>query len=269
MTAEALTTLIISVSSLAIIGFIAGAILSFASQKFKSEADPRVSSAVRLLPGANCGACGYPGCQGFAEALLKGEANISACRLMNDAQRKELANILGVEAAKIEEKVAVLFCGAGKALCEKRGDYVGALTCSGENLAGEGSLACVNGSLALGDCFRACPFNAIELDGDKPPKIKRDKCVACGKCVTACPRSLIELTPRSHKILILCKTQHKGAEIKKICSVGCIACRICTNACPTGAITMEGRIPVIDHSKCNECGECIKTCPQNTIVKVD
>lgn len=269
MTAEALTILIVSLASLAVIGLIAGAILAYASQRFKVEEDPKISEAVRILPGANCGACGYAGCHGLAEALVKGETNIAECKLLAEAQREELAKLLGVEAAKVEEKVAVLFCGAGKAQCQIRSEYKGVDTCKGEDLASGGSLACTYGSLVQGDCFRSCPFDAMELDGDKPPKILRDKCVACGKCIAACPRNLIELVPRSHKILILCKTLDKGAQVKKICKVGCIGCRLCVKACPTGAITMEGRLPVIDYSKCDECGECIKACPQNTIVKVD
>ena len=268
MSKEAINILIISVASLSIIGLIAGLILAYAARKFAVKVDPRIEEVVRTLPGANCGACGFASCQAFAEALVQGKTDLALCKLSPETQRKEIARLLGIEEKKVEDKIAVIRCGAGKELCQTRFEYKGVKTCKAENEVMGGSLSCEQGCLAWGDCIDACPFDAIKRSGNNPPIIDKEKCTGCGKCIAACPRGLITLVPRKQKVYILCNTKDKALETRKNCKVGCTGCKLCIKKCPSQAITMEGRIPIIDAEKCVVSEECIKVCPQKTIKKI-
>ncbi len=268
MPGESINILLISVLSLSVIGLVAGIILAYAAQKLAVKVDPRIEELIRTLPGANCGACGFASCHAFAEALVQGKADLSLCKLSPEAQRKEMARLLGVKETKFEPKIAVIRCGAGKDLCQTRFDYNGVKTCTAENQVMGGSLACEQGCLAWGDCVDACPFDAIKRNGDKPPIIDREKCTGCGKCVSACPRGLILLVPRKQQVYVLCNTKDKIIETRNNCKVGCIGCKLCVKKCPTQAITMEGRIPAIDAEKCTVQEVCIKVCPAKTIKKI-
>jgi Na+-translocating ferredoxin:NAD+ oxidoreductase RNF subunit RnfB len=259
-------TLIASISILGLLGLIAGTLLATASKIFAVKTDPRIEQVESLLPGSNCGACGYAGCRAYAEALIGG-TDPTLCKPGGEETVKQIAEIVGIKEFEITKEKAIILCGAGKELCVGRSEYNGERTCKAEtNISGGGS-ACTYGCLSHGDCALVCPVDAIKVNPSLPPTIDREKCVGCGKCVDACPRNLIILEDENHKTFVLCKSNDKGAVVRKICKVGCIACRICVKQCPEGTMTMEGRIPVVHYEVGEPTEECIKKCPAKTIVK--
>jgi RnfABCDGE-type electron transport complex B subunit len=263
---DALSITLISVASLAALGFASGALLAAAARIFAVEVDPRTEEINKVLPGANCGACGYAGCKAYAEAVLKG-ADPTLCRLGGSEVAKKIAEIAGVKSYEVAPKKAVILCGAARELCEERSDYLGEKTCRANTLVAGGLSACIFGCLAYGDCVEVCPVGAIRQKGKLPPMIDREKCVGCGKCAAACPRNVIIIEDEEHKTFVLCRSFDKGAFVKKICKMGCIACRICVKECPEGTMTMEGRLPVVNYLKGEPTTECIAKCPQKTIIK--
>ncbi|MFA4857867.1 MAG: RnfABCDGE type electron transport complex subunit B [Candidatus Margulisiibacteriota bacterium] len=269
MDPESLKILLASVITLGGIGFICGFGLAYAANKFRVEKDPRIAEILQALPGANCGACGYPSCAAAAEAIAKGVAGANLCKIGGAETTQKIVQILGVTtgppADKAEKMLAVVQCGAGPEACDQKSIYVGEPTCAAASLAGGGFLMCDAGCLGFGDCVKACQFGAIHHESGRVPIILREKCTACEKCVAACPKNLIKMYPARQEIFVLCNTADKGAEVKKYCRTGCIACRICVNKCPEQAISMDGRIPEIDPEKCRRQKVCIAACPQKTI----
>ncbi|MFA4966916.1 MAG: RnfABCDGE type electron transport complex subunit B [Candidatus Margulisiibacteriota bacterium] len=257
-----------SIIALSILGLVSGLMLGFAYQKLSVKEDPRVAKVLSVLPGANCGACGYAGCKGFAEALVAGKVDASGCLFGGDKITKILTSSLGLEESKEKEKkVAYLLCGGGKAETEDRFKYQGAPNCRSANATGGGFKACTYGCLGFGDCVTVCPVDAISMSDDKLPVVDVGKCIACGKCIKICPRDLFILLPKRTRFHVKCNSKDKGAFVRKVCKVGCIACNLCQKACPHGAITIENNLAVIDQNKCKNAGECIKVCPMRTIVE--
>lgn len=274
------------------VGLFFGLFLSVASKKLHVFIDPRIEKIQELLPNANCGACGFAGCSGFAKAVVKGEAEPTACIPGGAKISSEIAEILGVEAKAAEAMMAVVHCKGGKKEAKERSLYKGIKDCTAATLAGNGSKLCPDGCLGLGTCVKACPFNALYINENGVAVVNPQKCTGCGKCTTVCPRNLIELIPKVHKIFIACNNHDRGGKVKKYCSVGCTGCTLCVKATPSGAIEMQNNIPVLDYShkenfipaafkcpskcfvdlvkarpkanidtKCDGCGECIKVCP--------
>jgi len=261
--------IIISVVSLAVIGGLSGALLAFASEKFKVKIDPRVEEVLGLLPRANCGACGYPSCASLAEAIVSGKADPVACKVGGESTANKIAELIGKGKCEVKERlVARVFCGGGSSECGKKFDYNGIKDCDAVLLVGGGDKLCSHSCLGYGTCVKACKFDAMKMNNDGLPEIDRDKCVTCGKCVAACPRIIIGYIPKSAKVAVNCSTKDKGAYVRKICKVGCISCRLCEKACKPGAITMKGNLPVIDYNKCTACLECVKVCPMKTIIEI-
>jgi electron transport complex protein RnfB len=271
--------ILISIISLALIGALSGALLAFASEKFKVEKDPKVEEVLSLLPRANCGACGYPSCVALAEAIVAGKADPAACKVGGESTAKKIAEKLGRGKCELKERmVARHSCGGSNENCGKKFDYKGILDCDAVLLVGGGDKLCSYGCLGYGTCVKACKFDALKMlarrsisEGggkDSLPVVDPDKCVACGKCVVACPRNIISYIPRPAKVLVNCSTKDKGAYVRKICKVGCISCRLCEKACAPGAITMRDNLPIIDYNKCTACLECVKVCPMKTIIEV-
>jgi electron transport complex protein RnfB len=258
--------LVFSVLTLSILGLAIGVLLSVASRIFAVKVDPKIEEIAKVLPGSNCGACGYAGCRAYAEALLSG-ANPGLCAPGGEDTAKNIAELVGIKGFEVTSKKAAILCGAGKALCELRSQYRGERTCRAETITAGGSSACAYGCLAHGDCVIVCPVNAMSFNGNMPPKIDRNKCIGCGKCVKACPRNIIILEDEGHRTFVLCSSGDKGPFVKKICKVGCIACRICVKDVPGGTMTMEGRIPKVEYAKGEPTEEWIAKCPQRTIVK--
>jgi len=242
-----------------------GVILAVASKVFAVHRDPRVERLVDVLPGANCGACGYPGCQGYAEAAVK--AGVApACPPGGTSVAEQVAEILGSDAGEHVPEVAVVHCAGGLTNTEQRLEYEGIHDCRAAILVGGGTKACIFGCLSLGTCKAVCPFDAVELDDEGRVHIDVKKCTGCGKCVEACPVNIIELVSQDMKVHIRCSSHDKGKKAKAVCAVACIACQICVKRCPSDAIHMEDGLAVIDYTKCTNCGICAAVCPTGAII---
>jgi len=272
MVLSELSPILTSPLSVGSLGILFGAGLAYASRKFAVEVDPRVQKLVEALPGANCGGCGYPGCQGFAQALVKGEASPSDCAPGGNALAQRCAEILGIEVEAKEPVVAVVHCGGD---CDKVGnrfEYIGLEDCRAATLVQGGPKECSYGCLGLGSCVRACPFDAIFMAANGLPVVIAEKCTGCGNCVEACPKDLISLAPVSKKVHVLCRSRDKGAIVRKLCKVGCIGCQMCNKICPVGkekedkAIIVTDNLAEINYEKCISCGLCASKCPTGTII---
>lgn len=239
--------ILIPIITMAALGLLFSAGLVVAYQKLKVEENPKVAAVSESLPQANCGACGYAGCQAFAEAVVRGEAEPNGCPVGGAATAQKIAEILGVEVGEIIKKVARLHCRGTREAAKDRGVYQGLTTCYAANLVG-GNKQCTFGCLGYGDCVRACQFDALFMGADGLPYVIEEACTACGKCVDACPRDLFELHPLEQNILVYCRSRDRGPAAKKACKNACIACGICARACPD-AIEMENNLAVIKDYK--------------------
>ena len=254
-----------SVVGLTGLGALFGFALAIASRKFRVEVDPRVEEITQLLPSANCGACGFAGCAGYAEALVKGIVDLGSCPPSSSEITSRIAQMLGKEAKAKEKWVAFLHCGGGK-VSKRRFVYDGISTCAAANLVGGGNLGCEFGCTAFYDCVRACPFGAIEIDEIGMPYVNPEKCTGCGICVKVCPRNLLELVPANKTIFVACSNPERGKFVRLVCEVGCIGCFKCFKVCKPEAIEMREGLAVIHHEKCTLCGDCIPVCPKSIIV---
>ena len=255
-----------AVLTLGISGLVFGVLLGLAAAKFKLEQDPRVSQILDVLPGANCGGCGYPGCSGLASAIVAGQAPVNACVVGGNTVAEKIAGIMGVEASPVTSKVAVVYCQGSCEAAEPKAEYLGIEDCRALNQLG-GTKGCPYGCLGLGSCVKACKFGAIYMSPDGVPVVIREKCTGCGACVKACPRGIIDLVPAEKQVHILCRSYDKGPVVRKYCKVGCIACQACVKVCPVKAISMDKQtLARIDYSLCNNCEVCVSKCPVKTIV---
>jgi electron transport complex protein RnfB len=261
-TSTVYTTLIV----LAGLGIVFGVLLAIIAARFVVKVDPKVEQVRETLPGANCGACGFAGCMGYAEAVVGNpDVAVSLCAPGKAPVAEKIAVITGKKADKVEPKIARVFCQGGTSLSQRKFIYTGVQDCTAAVLAAGGDKSCEYGCLGFGTCMRACQFGAITMSADNLPIIHPDKCTACGKCVAACPKQVIELAQASKAVVISCHSRDKGVDVKKKCQVGCIACGICVRTCPVDAIKIDNNLARIDHGKCIVCGLCVKKCPTNAI----
>lgn len=266
--------ILVAVISLGAIGLISAIVLFVASKKFAVYEDPRIGEVAEVLPQANCGGCGYPGCAGFAEACVKaGSLEGKLCPVGGQPVMARVAAILGLEAASAEPKVAVVRCNGS---CEHRPRttrYDGVSSCAVANATYGGETDCIFGCLGCGDCVDACQFDAIHMNPETGlPEVDENACTACGACVKACPRRIIELRPKdknNRRVYVSCVNKDKGAQTRKACSVGCIGCGKCVKVCPFEAITLENNLAYIDPAKCKLCRKCEAECPQGAILAVN
>lgn len=258
--------ILVPILALGGLGLLFGIGLAIASKRLAVQVDARLEKIHGLLPGANCGACGGAGCFGFAEDILSGKRNISACRASEDAIKEKIARILGQSLEKGVKKVATLHCYGGRRVKDKY-IYEGTKSCVAANLVLQGQKECVFGCLGFGDCVNVCPFDAIEMTDDGLPEIDKDKCKACNKCVEICPKKIISLSPVEKNVYVACSSHDYGKDTKAVCPVGCIACKLCEKACPVDAIKVIDNLAVIDYKKCTSCGKCVEVCPMKTIRK--
>ena len=251
-----------------IIGLVIGIALVFAGNKFYVEVDERETQVRECLPGNNCGACGYPGCDGVAAAIVKGDAPVNACPVNTSENNTKIAGIMGVEAAETVKKVAFVKCGGDCESTSNKCNYVGINDCRAAALAGLSIWECDYGCLGYGSCVTACKYNAIHVHNGVAV-VDEDACMGCGACVKACPKGLVELIPAGQKAKVACSNPEKGADVKKVCKAGCIGCRICTKQCEAEAIAVEAALARVDYDKCTGCGKCAEKCPTKVIKGFD
>lgn len=252
---------------LAGLGAIFGLGLAFAAQKFAVKVDPKVEMVRDVLPGANCGACGFAGCQGYAEAVAtRPEVPPNLCAPGKATVAEAVARITGKVAEAVEPNFARIMCQGGWSKSVKRFKYEGVQDCRAAVLAGGGDKACIYGCLGYGTCAKVCPFGAITMNDDHLPVVDITKCTGCRKCEQACPKKVIEVLPASRQVLVACHSKDKGPNTKKNCSVGCIACGKCVKICPFDAPSISTNLSRIDLDKCKVCGLCVSPCPTGAIV---
>ncbi len=268
-----MTEILIALAILGGMGLIFGLILAIASKVFYVQTDPRLEQLNEALPGANCGGCGYAGCAGYAEAVLRGEAPIGKCTSGGDDAAQKMAEIMGVKAEKVARRVALVRCSGykgvdseGKATGAKlKGDYEGIQDClAATKVAGRGPLICKFGCLGFGNCTKVCQYDAIHIV-DGVAKVDDEKCVGCMSCAAVCPRSLIVPVEYGKHVVIACASKAKGAVTIRGCTAGCIGCGLCQKICPHDAIHVEQNLATIDYSKCTSCGLCATVCPKHLI----
>jgi Na+-translocating ferredoxin:NAD+ oxidoreductase subunit B len=258
--------IISAIAALGLIGLIFGLFLATAARVFAVDTDPRVEALKDVLPGVNCGACGYAGCVNFAEAVVHGEAPANGCIPGGEDTAKDVATLMGQEVSESIPLVATLFCIGSYAKAADRFIYHGVKDCAVASELNGGFKSCSYGCLGLGNCVRACPFEAIRMGLHGLPVVDKDKCSGCGLCAKTCPRDLIKILPLSEQgHLVLCSSHDRGKSVSKACEVGCIACKACVKVCPQEAIDMEDNLAVIDLEKCDDCGKCVEKCPPGTI----
>lgn len=255
-----------AVISLGLSGLVFGGLLGFAAIKFAVPVDEKAAAVREVLPGANCGGCGFAGCSALAEAISKGLAPVNKCPVGGAEVGAKVAAIMGVDAKVSERLVARVRCFGG---CERAADrfaYVGQQDCLAASMVTNGGQkACSAGCLGFGTCVKACQFGALSMGPDGLPVVDREKCTGCGKCVTACPKTLMFLAPAAKVVHVRCNNKDKGPVVRKVCKAGCIACSACVRACPSAAITVENNLARIDYSKCTNCGTCVTKCPVKVI----
>ena len=265
--------ILIGIAILGGLGLLFGLVLAAASKVFYVETDPRLDLLNEALPGANCGGCGYAGCAGYAEAVLKGEAPIGLCNSGGTECAVAMGGIMGVKVDAMTRKVALVRCSgyrstdaSGKEIGAKlKAEYEGFLDCmAASKVGGNGPLSCKFGCLGFGNCVKACQYDAIHVV-DGVAKVDREKCRGCMACAAACPRSLIVPVDYDKHTVIACHSEAKGAVTVRGCTQGCIGCGICLKICPHDAIKIEKNLAVIDYSICTSCGLCAAVCPKKLI----
>ncbi len=261
-------TIVIPVLALGLLGTAFALLLGASFKKFAVHLDPKLEGVLAALPGSNCGACGYAGCIGLAEAIAAGKAEATGCVAGGNATAQAVAAVLGISLEPKTELVAFVGCRAGRSTARMIYEYEGVENCQAANLLFGGDKACAWGCLGLGSCERACPFDAIHVNGDGLAVVDRSKCTSCAKCVAACPRHLIDMVPKGQDVLVACKNHDRGKRAKDVCPIACTACKICEKNCPDDAIHVIDNLAVIDFPKCTQCGTCVEKCPQASIISV-
>ncbi|MDR2659032.1 MAG: RnfABCDGE type electron transport complex subunit B [Spirochaetaceae bacterium] len=254
----------------AALAFILSVLLAIFRKVFNVKTDVLVSLIRDTLPGANCGACGFPGCDGFATAVADHEAAPDKCTVSSAEETKKRAELVGGK-ADIKPVVAVVACRGTKETALPKGIYTGLETCRGAKIGSGGTKLCAWGCMGFGDCVNACKFGALSMGADGIPVVDFSKCKGCKVCAGECPQGIIRLIPKEEKgAFAFCNNRNTiKAMVKKTCKAGCIKCGACAKKCPSQAITIENGIPNIDYSKCNSCGTCVEACPQKSLLLIE
>jgi len=260
--------MLIAVLTLAALCFLFASMLVLAHRFLHVDEDPRIQAVQDMLPGTNCGACGFPGCAGLSEAIVAGSALPGKCTVMNDDEREAVAEYMGVDVGAEEKVVARLACAGGLNVARNRSHYQGIESCRAAALVAGGGKACFWGCLGLGDCEAVCDFDAIVMNPHGLPEVIEDACTACGDCVDACPKDLFSLHPVSHRLWVACRNLEKGSRVLEDCEVGCDACGRCAVDAP-GVVAMVDNLPVVDYSRNHHARQAIERCPTGAIVWFD
>ncbi len=246
------------------LGLFFGIVLAISSKVFEVKQDERITQIAEVLPGANCGGCGYAGCAALASAIVEGKAPVSACPVGGPDVAKNIAGIMGVDTGELVRYVAHVNCRGGDN-AKRKFSYDGVVDCLAATKVSGGPLDCSYGCLGYGSCVKGCPYEAIAIENGVAV-IHASRCVACGRCVATCPRKLISIVSDKQDVFVSCSSRAKGGDLRKVCNIGCIGCMLCTKKCPTGAISVSSNLASIDYSKCTNCGECAVACPRKLIV---
>ncbi len=241
-----------------------GVLLAVASKVFAVRKNEKAEAILEILPGANCGGCGYSGCAALAEAIAKGDAKINQCTVGGAEAAEKIAAVMGVEATKTVRMRAQVMCSGTSELARKKYLYAGIPDCIAASKIGGGDKMCKNGCIGLGTCVRSCPFGAISVQNGVAV-VDYHKCVGCGVCVNACPKGIIRLIPFDSRYWVGCMSVDDGKNTRKVCDVGCISCRLCEKNCPSGAIVVDNCVAHIEYDKCTGCGTCVSKCPRHII----
>ncbi|MBK7408177.1 MAG: RnfABCDGE type electron transport complex subunit B [Saprospirales bacterium] len=259
---------LIGVGILVLLGLFFAVVIAVAYKKLRVYEDPRIDQVEEMLPHANCGACGQPGCRAFAEKVVGNELSPSKCTVSSPEGVKRIAEYLGVDAGSEEKRIARVLCAGGKSEAHNLADYKGTMrTCRGESVVNGGPKACSWGCLGLGDCEVACDFDALHMNEDGLPVVIPDLCVACGDCVEACPKGLFELMPVSQKLIVQCKSQLEGDLALSKCSVACTACGRCVADGAPGLIEIKNNLAVVNYELNNlAIADATRRCPTDAII---
>jgi Na+-translocating ferredoxin:NAD+ oxidoreductase subunit B len=247
------------------VGLFIGLFLGFAAKTFAVEQDEREIKVRELLPGANCGGCGYPGCDGLAAAIAKGEAPANACPVANKEAHMQIAEVMGTTVEDSEKQVAFVKCVGTCDKTQVKYEYYGVQDCNKAAVVpGKGNKKCSYGCMGLGSCVWVCAFDAIHIVNGIAV-VDKEKCTGCSTCTAQCPNKLIEMVPAKARTLVGCSSLDKGKDVKAACSAGCIGCKLCVKACEFDAIHVDNNLAYIDYSKCTNCGKCAAVCPVKVI----
>jgi Na+-translocating ferredoxin:NAD+ oxidoreductase subunit B len=259
--------ILLAVAILGGVGLVFAVLIAAANRKLSVWEDPRIESVAGMLPGANCGACGVPGCRAFAELLVAGERKPSGCNVANDEQRATIAGFLGVEAGQATKVVARLLCAGGSHVARQRAEYRGLPTCAAAAAVAGGGKGCAWGCLGLADCVRSCTFGAMYMGEDGLPRIDMEKCTACGDCVEACPKELLTLMPTDRRLLVQCRNLIAGDAVLEECRVACTACGKCVMDAAPGLVSIARGVATIDYDlNALATQDAIARCPTGAIV---
>ena len=257
--------IIVSTILVAVLGLLIGLFLGVASEIFKVKVDEKIAKIREVLPGNNCGGCGYPGCDGLAEAIAKGEAPINGCPVGGSVVAKKVSEIMGVKEMTADKKIAFVHCNGNCDNANLAYEYFGEKSCRVVSmLPNRGEKKCRFACIGFGECVEACKFDAIHIVNGVA-KVDAEKCVACSACIKACPMNLIELVPYGKKHLVVCSSKDKGKTVMDACKVSCIACGMCEKNCESDAIHVIDNLAKMDFIKCTDCGICSEKCPRKTI----
>lgn len=262
-----LDAVFVAVAAMIGLGTLLAVILAMANRRLYVFVDPRISQVESILPGSNCGACGEPGCQAFAEALVAGNRSPGNCTPSSEENHEAIAELLGVDVGGEEKRVARLACAGGSNVARQRARYQGLNTCRGANLVAGGGKGCAWGCLGLADCMVVCTFDAIVMDDNALPVVDEELCTACGDCVDICPKYLFSLEPVSHQLWVACKNEAFGDEAEDECEVACTACGLCAQDASPGVVVMANNLAQVNYEENARTGpEAIQRCPTGAIV---